>query len=103
MIAAAPSWHTTIAICAVILPIAAGLLVQCVRDLGKTPPPLPLVISPGIAVAASTVLLFVSVAHRDYRLEGAEVAVLCAGSGVIVLLVCIDLIREHLSAVRRPH
>ncbi len=104
VIAAAPSWPATIGMCAVLLSIAAGLFVQCLRDLGETAagegdrrtsrPPLPLIIFGGVPVAASTVVLFAGVANRDGRIEGNEAAVLCAGTGAFVLLVAIDLIRS---------
>lgn len=73
------------------------------RDLGETAtgegdgrrrqPPLPLIIFAGVPVAIVCILRFAIVAHRDHRLEGNEAVVLSAGTGVIVLLIAIDLIR----------
>jgi hypothetical protein len=103
VIAAAPSWHSTIAACAVILSVAAPLFVLCLRDLmdrtagergQRTSQPLPLIIFGGVPVAVSTAVLFARVAHRDNALEWHEVVVLCAGSGAMLLLITVDLIRS---------
>ena len=104
VLAAAPSWGATIAVCAVLLPIAIGLSIQMLRDLGDAPatdggerssrPPLPLVVFAGVPVAVVSIEAFLRVAHRDYRLEGKEVAVLCAATGAILLLIAVDLVRS---------
>src|SRR5689334_2047047 len=103
MLAAAPSWSATIGVCAVLFPIAAWAFVPLLRELGeqaageggqRTPqPPLPLILFLGMPVAVLCGVLFVNVAHRDHRLEGNEAAVLSAGTGAIVLLIAIDLVR----------
>jgi hypothetical protein len=98
VLAAAPSWNVTIGICAVLFPIAAWALAGLVRDLGEdgrrtSHPPLPLIVFAGIPVAVLTAVFFVGVARRDDRIDGNEAAVLCAGTGAIVLLIAIDLIR----------
>ena len=99
------SWNATIGMCAVLFPIIAGLSVGLLRDAREIEaggdgskqgphPPLPLTVFAGIPVAVLSGLRFVAVAHRDWRLEGNEVAVLCAGTGAFFLLMAIDIIRS---------
>lgn len=104
MIAAVPSWNATIGVCAPLASFAIAMFYLCLRDsrdfeVGERAQrtrhrPLPLSIFGGLPVAITAVVLFVSVAHRDERLEATEAAVLGAATGVIALLIAIDLIRS---------
>src|SRR5689334_22196148 len=106
MIGAAPSWNTTILVCTPLVAVAVWLLVSMFRELAdedlgegrrKARQPLPLIVFLGVPVAVLTVLLFVRVARHDERLEGSELAVLCAATGAIALLIAIDVVREKRS------
>lgn len=107
MLAAAPSWSATIGVCAVLFPVATWAFVPLLRELGepggtaadRPRTPLPLILFVGVPVAVLSGVLFVNVAHRDHRLEGNEAAVLGAGTGAILLLIAIDLVRS----ARRHH
>ena len=103
VIGAAPSWNTTILVCTPLVSVAVWLLVSMFRELAGEDldegrrgarQPLPLIVFLGLPVAVLTVLLFVRVARHDERLEGSELAVLCAATGAIALLIAIDLVRE---------
>lgn len=114
MVATAPSWGTTIGVCAVVLSAVVGPVIQLLRDpllrdadhtalreadRQTAPPSLSLLVSGGVPVAVASLVLFLHVARRDQRLEGHELAVLCAGTGAFLLLIAIDIIR---SRRRRP-